>query len=111
GNRNETRVLNADGGLISHQINGEYETRVDRLCEDTAVIDRNNGLTFIDRDPYGFIRLLVLPDGRRFTFEEQRPSWPELDQPSNVTTQPWGTVRITRPSGTVVNFQRNSLGK
>src|SRR5690606_8678061 len=95
---------------VSVEQNGEFALRLDRICEDSAIVDRHNRVTYIDRDALGFIKDVYFPDGRRMHFEHSQKNWPELGQSWNVPSLPWGIVQVTFPSGTTVDYTRDQNG-
>ncbi len=110
GNRIKVTVSNNEDGLVEIRKNGSIDLRVVRLCEDSAIIDRHNRVTYIDRDAIGIIRTVYFPDGRKLSFEHSNANWPELGNPWDQPTAPWGLIKVTYPSGTEVSYERNPDG-
>jgi RHS repeat-associated protein len=112
GNRVTRWTWDIENNLISLQKNGEYEMRMDKVCEDSVIIDRSNRLTYVDRDSIGFVKAVYHPDGRKTRYQTAGREWPELDQEwgSSGSTASWGVTQILMASGATVNYGRNSKG-
>lgn len=113
GNRVTRWTWDIESNLVSVQKNGEYELRIDKICEDSVIIDRSNRLTYVDRDSIGFIKAIYHPDGTRTRYENTQQNWPELNQVWSPTAQaaPWGVIKVTMPSGATIDYTRNYMGK
>ena len=111
GNRTTRTIRKVDDGVISVDRNGEYQLRIDHLCEDTAIIDKHNRITYIDRDALGYIRQVIFPDQRKMAFEHSTANWPEVGDSWNGATAPWGIIKLITPSGRVVNYERDEFGQ
>jgi len=111
GNRTTRTTRKEDDGIISVERNGESQIRVDHLCEDTAITDEHNRVTYVDRDALGYIRQVSFPDGRKMLYEHTTANWPEVGQSWNGATAPWGLIRLTLPSGRLIEYERDEMGQ
>ncbi|MDC0358772.1 hypothetical protein OAO01_08150, partial [Oligoflexia bacterium] len=110
GNRVTRITTDSEDGLHSITQNGDYKLRSYRLCEDTAMLDQHNRVTYVDRDAIGIIKKVVFPDGRELKFTHTAKGWPELGESWDSETKPWGLKKIVTPSGTEVDYQRDKHG-
>jgi len=110
GNRTSRTTTTGKDGVISVERNGEYQIRIEHLCEDTAIIDKNNRITYVDRNELGVIRQVIFPDGRKMLFEHTLANWPEVGKPWNGESAPWGLIKVTFPSGRYIDYERNEHG-
>jgi RHS repeat-associated protein len=103
-------IKSVDDGTVSVEKNGQYELRVVRLCEDTAIIDRHNGVTYIDRDAVSAVRRVIFPDGRELKFDHSAENWPEVKNKWDEPTKPWGVISVTTPDGRFISYERDPKG-
>jgi RHS repeat-associated protein len=82
-----------------------------QLCEDTATINENNGVTYTDRDSLGMMAAIVRPDGKKSTFQYIAANWPEVLSSWDTSTKPWGVVSSSNPDGPLITYDRDKNGK
>lgn len=111
GNWVTTKIQTVDGRAASVLKNGEYLQRTFELCEDTAILDQHNALTYIDRDGFGAVRSVLRPDGKVMSFNHTSVNWPEVTQSWNAATSPWGLTLLVEPGGRTTTFNRDSFGR
>ncbi|MCB0338504.1 MAG: RHS repeat protein, partial [Bdellovibrionales bacterium] len=111
GNKTIRTERNLDDGIVSVKQNGEYKVRVVHLCEDTAIFDKHNRMTYIDRDDLGIIKEIIFPDERKLSFTHTAENWPEMDKPWDVPAKPWGLIKANIPDGREIEYERDINGK
>jgi RHS repeat-associated protein len=100
-----------DGDALYIEENGVPIRRQVMLCEDTAVVDRHNRVTYIDKDQDGRTIQIIYPDRAKNSFEQSPQFWPNLNKPWNTPGDPWGIVKFQNSAGLTVRYVRDSGGR
>jgi RHS repeat-associated protein len=111
GNQVTKTIRSGADGAVSTEKNGQYLQRVFNLCEDTAIVDQHNALTYVDRDGFGMVTALLRPDGKKITVQYAAQSWPEVQDSWNAVTKPWGITSVTFPDGRTISYEQDAKGK
>jgi RHS repeat-associated protein len=111
GNRVMRTTRTIDDVIASVEINGQYVSRTIRLCEDTATINKNNAVTYTDRNALGVVAAIVRPDGKKSTFQYIAANWPEVQSPWGFATKPWGLAMVVAPNGRITSYERDTKGQ